>query len=91
MAIELSPRIQARIAELVEQEHFPDAEALIDAALDGYEDETLASLRALIAEGTADIGAGRVVEYTPALREELKREALQRFADGERAGPDVRP
>jgi Arc/MetJ-type ribon-helix-helix transcriptional regulator len=88
MALQISPEIQARIAEMVERGSYADADEILGEALDQLE---LANLRRLLAEGAADVEAGRVVEYTPALMEEIKREALRRFDAGERAGPDVRP
>ncbi|HYI26200.1 MAG TPA: hypothetical protein VD767_12385 [Thermomicrobiales bacterium] len=88
MALQISPEIQARIIEMVERGDYADADEILGEALDQLE---LATLRQLLAEGASDIEAGRVVEYTPELLEETKLEALRRFAEGERAGPDVRP
>lgn len=83
MAIELSPRIQSLIAETVEQHHYPDADTLIEHALEILDEERRsqstdeAELKRLIAEGVDAVQQGRVREFTPELREALWQQALE--------------
>jgi len=92
MALHISPDIQARIIEKIETGEYPDADAVLDRALDVLGDvERLNHLRSLLAVGAEQVARGEVIPYTDELREEIKRSARRRFAEGERAGPDVRP
>ena len=92
MAIELSPRIQALIAETVEQQHYPDANALIDDALAALiSQRQIAHLSALLQVGIDQADRGELIPLTTELREKMRQDARRRFAAGERAGPDVRP
>ncbi len=50
-------------------EFFPVADTLVEGALDRLQVEKPAILRALIAEATADIEAGRVGEYNEEFRQ----------------------
>jgi Arc/MetJ-type ribon-helix-helix transcriptional regulator len=92
MALQLSPKIQARIAEMVDHGDYPDADAMLEEALELLaEHERLVELKAMIAVGVDQARRGEVVEYNEQFRIDAKREALRRFSEGEVAGPDVRP
>jgi Arc/MetJ-type ribon-helix-helix transcriptional regulator len=83
MALELSPRIQARIAEMVEHGDYPDADALLERALELLsEQERLIALKKLIAVGVEEVAQGKVVEFTPERREKLWQQALQQADAG---------
>lgn len=92
MALQLSPKNQARITELLEHGDYPNADAVVEQALELLsERERLVRLRELIALGVEQANRGELIEYNQEFREDAKREALRRFAAGETAGPDVRP
>lgn len=92
MALQLSPKNQARITELLEHGDYPNADAVVEQALELLsERERLVRLRELIALGVEQANRGELIEYNQEFREDAKREASRRFAAGETAGPDVRP
>jgi antitoxin ParD1/3/4 len=93
MAIEVSPDVQARIQEKIDSGEFPNAEAIVAEGLDLIDSrkERLETLRALIAEGVADVEAGRVFEFNEALRQRAWERAVQRVENGERPDSDVWP
>ncbi len=92
MALQISPRIQAQIVEMVARGDYPDADSMLEEALELLaEHEHLVRLRNMIAIGVDQANRGEVVEYNEQFRIDAKREALRRFAEGEFAGPDVRP
>lgn len=92
MALELSPELESRIAEKVESSGYPDADAVIERALDLLNEvERLDHLSRLIAVGADQAARGEVIPYDDALRAEMRESARRRFAAGEVAGPDVRP
>lgn len=92
MALQLSDKIQAQITEMVADGDYPDADAMLEQALDLLtERQRLAHLRGLITVGAEQAERGDVVEYDEQFREDAKRDALRRFAASETAGPDVRP
>jgi Arc/MetJ-type ribon-helix-helix transcriptional regulator len=84
MALTLSPNIQARIAEMVEHGDYPDADAVVERALDLLnDDEQYNELKRLIAVGVDEVAQGKVVEFTPERRDALWQAAL------EQAGPET--
>jgi Arc/MetJ-type ribon-helix-helix transcriptional regulator len=92
MALTLSPRIQARIAELVEHSDYPDADAVVAQALTLFEEhERLVHLRKLVALGAEQARRGEPIEYNDRFREEAIQSALRRFAEGDVPSPDVCP
>lgn len=92
MAVQLSPRNQAWITELVEHGDFPDADTVVEQALDLLaERERFLELKAMIAVSVEQAQRGELFEYHEQFRQDAKRDALRRFAAGEVAGPDVRP
>lgn len=92
MALQLSPESQARITEIIEIGDYPDAEAVVDRALELLAEQVrLGRLRDLIAVGTEQAKRGEVVEYNEQFREESRRAALEQYKSGETSDPDVRP
>jgi len=75
MELKVSPKTQARIAELVERLNYPDANALIEHALDLHEEQNDA-LRAELAVGDDDFESGRFAEFTPELSEQIWQQAI---------------
>ena len=93
MAIELSPNLQMRIQKKIDEGEYADLNEVIAEGLNLIDSrkEKLETLRALIAEGVADVEAGRVVAYNEEFRENARRRAVQRVQNGERPAPDVWP
>lgn len=92
MALQLSPKNQTRITELLEDGTYPDADAVVEQALDLLaERERLLHLRQLIARGVEQANRGELIEYNQEFREEAMRSALRRFAEGDVPSPDVCP
>ena len=92
MVLQLSPKIQARITEMVARGDYADADAMLEQALDLLiEGDRLNHLRALVAKGAEQARRGELIEYNEQFREEAKRSALRRYAEGDVPGPDVCP
>ena len=92
MALQLSPEIQARIAEKVESGDYPDADAVVDRALDVLNQvECLNHLKKLLTVGAEQATRGELIPYDDAFRAEARRIARERLAAGEQPSPDVCP
>lgn len=92
MALQLSHKNQARITEMVEQGNYPDADTVVERALELLsERERLVRLRELVALGVEQANRGELIEYNQEFREEAMRSALRRFAEGDVPSPDVCP
>ena len=93
MAIELSPNLQMRIQKKIDEGEYADLNEVIAEGLNLIDSrkEKLETLRTLIAEGLADVEAGRVIAYNEEFRENARRRAVQRVQNGERPAPDVWP
>lgn len=92
MALQLSHKNQARITEMVEQGDYPDADTVVERALELLsERERLVRLRELVALGVEQANRGELIEYNQEFREEAMRSALRRFAEGDVPSPDVCP
>jgi antitoxin ParD1/3/4 len=93
MSITLTPQLEDQIQRLVESGRYADAEAVMKDALQLLEEhqEQLNALRMKIQEGLDEADRGEVDEWTPALRERLRREAQEMYRRGERPDPDVCP
>ncbi len=75
MSVTLTPRLEERIRHWIENGRYPDAEAVIDKALEALEDQEQAQfvrLRELVLAGFASGDGG---EFTPETWEEIAREA----------------
>ncbi len=69
MALHLSPKTQAHIAERLASGDYPNADAMLEQALALLEEhERLRHLRELLAVGMEDVAQGRVHEFTPERR-----------------------
>ena len=93
MAIQLPPEIEASIYQLVERGRFPDATGVVREAmrlLDEHEHQ-LDDVRAKILGGVEEAERGETDEWTPELRDRLRREALEMVQRGEVPDTDVWP
>ena len=79
MALQISPDIQARIAEMVEERStLADADAVLGEALALLEArERYLDLKRAIAQGVEEVAQGKVTEFTPEQREQLWQQALE--------------
>lgn len=92
MALQLSPKSQARITEIIEIGDYPDADAVVDRALELLSEQVrLGKLRELVGAGAAQARRGELIPYDEKFREDARRSALRRFAEGDVPGPDVCP
>lgn len=91
--INLSKEMEAFIRSKVESGFYGNAtEVIRDAIRRLQEDDArLTAFRAAVAEGVADYEAGRVIEYTPELMDQLMNEALEGAHNGEPIDPHVHP
>ena len=90
----LPPDLQASIREKVQSGRYGDEAAVVRealAALDLRDRERLDRLRAKVGEGFASIDRGDGIAWTPALMDELEREADALHRQGEQPVPDVSP
>lgn len=77
MALQLSSKNQARIVELIEHGDYPDADAVVEQALELLaERERFIELKAMIAAGVEQVAQGKVVEFTPERRQTLWQAAI---------------
>ena len=93
MTIQLPPDVEARIRQEVQRGRFLDAAAVVREAmrlLDERERQ-LDVLRAKIQIGLDEADRGETDEWTPELRERLRREAHAMHDRGEQPDPDVCP
>jgi antitoxin ParD1/3/4 len=93
MSIKLPPDIEANIHEQVEHGRFPDAAEVVREAMRllNERQRQLDALRAKLQIGLDELDRGEGVEWTPALMEQLSREADEMFRRGEKPDPDVCP
>jgi antitoxin ParD1/3/4 len=88
MSVQLPPRVEARIEQMISTGRYADAGEVIEQALRLLEarERDLAWLRAELAIGEAQEARGELVELTPDRFEEIKRQAL----DDARRGTPIR-
>lgn len=93
MPVHLPPRLEAQIDQLVADGHFASAESVIVEALRLLQERESrrAQLRAKIQVGLDQLDRGEGVAVTPALWEEIDREAEAALRRGEQPDPDVCP
>ena len=78
MSIQVSPKAEALIRELIENGDYDDPEAVVDEALRVLiERDKLERLKVLIAIGVEQHARGQVVPWTPDSLDRLKREAAE--------------
>jgi putative addiction module CopG family antidote len=85
MHIEFSPADAAYIKQAVINGYYPSEEEAVKAAVRIVREETEAKrqqLLAALAEGDADIEAGRVFDYTPEFMDEIFAEAKSLVGSG---------
>lgn len=77
MALQISPENQARITDLLKHGDYPDADAVVERALELLsERERFIELKAAIAAGVEEVAQGKVVGFTPERREALWQAAI---------------
>ena len=92
MTVTLSPRAEAIVRELVEGGRYANPDEVIEHALMALDyQERLERLRDMVQVGIDAADRGEVDEWTPELRDRLRREAAEAFERGEEPDPDVRP
>lgn len=85
MALQLSPKTQARIIRMIENGDYADADTMLNQGLDLLTAHgRFMELKAKIAVGAEEVADGKLVEFTPELRETLWQSALKEAA-GERS------
>jgi putative addiction module CopG family antidote len=91
MSITLSPQTEQRIRQWIDNSRYPDAEAVIDQALQALEDREHAKFlkaRELVLAGH---NSGPGVELTDELWEEMEREVDDAYQRGDEPPPHVCP
>lgn len=80
MVIQLSPRLEEKIAELIASGHFSDADEVVGEAIDllQYREEHLQWLRDEVQKGLEQADRGELVPYSPDFMRRLQREANER-------------
>ena len=77
MALQISPEIQARIAETIENGDYASADDVLGEALDLLEERArYRDLKHAIARGVDEVAQGKVIEFPPERREQLWQQAL---------------
>jgi putative addiction module CopG family antidote len=91
--VQLTPRLEAKVEELLATGRYADAGEVVDRAVSllAARERGLEELRALLAVGEEQEERGDVVEFTPELFEEIKRNAHERAKAGDTPSPDVCP
>ena len=93
MTIRLPADLEATVRRNVESGHFSDATEVLREALRLLDDaeQQRAALWAALQVGIDQADRGETDEWTPELREQLRREADEMYLRGERPHPDVCP
>ena len=91
MVVQMSPQVEAKIEQLVASAHYVDAGDVVDKAVQLLEENErqLDELRTKLQVGLDAIARGDVHEYTPELREQIRRSAGLRAQPSERPSADV--
>jgi putative addiction module CopG family antidote len=91
MTVILTPQAEASVRRLIESGQYPDAETVIDQALQALEEQAragLSTLRKLVWIGHTSGVAG---ELTAEMWDEIERSSEERFRRGDVPSPHVRP
>ena len=93
MSIAYPPHIEQTITKLVESGRYPDSEAVLREAVRLLEEieQKRAKLDAMLQAAFDEADRGEVDEWTPELRDRLRREAIEMIERGEAPDPDVIP
>lgn len=92
MTIHLAADVEAQIREKLTSGRFLSADEVVREAMRllDEQDRRLAPLRAKLQVGIDELERGEGVEWTPALRDQLRKEADEMYRRGEQSDPDVR-
>ncbi|MEA2597677.1 MAG: Bacterial antitoxin of ParD toxin-antitoxin type system [Thermomicrobiales bacterium] len=78
MNVTLTQQTEALVRERVASGRYPDPEAVIEQVLRLLQErDALDELRALVAEADAEVERGEVIDWTPDLFDQLRREAAE--------------
>ena len=92
MSIHLGPQAEALIRDKVDSGRYAGADEVVLAAIRLLDDhERLLHLRSLLAVGLDQADQGELVDYSPALLDDLDQRVEDRYLRGERPNPDVCP
>jgi putative addiction module CopG family antidote len=92
MSIQLAPRVEALIREKVASGRYATAEEVVEAAMRLLDERDRGDrLRASLIEAEEQTRQGQVIEWTPELRDQIRREADAMTHFGVAPDPDVRP
>ncbi len=92
MTVTLTPRIEALVRQKIEAGPYGTADEVIEEALRLLDArDRRERLRLSIDEAEAEFDRGEGTEWTPALMEQLVREADELLRQGEQPDPDVCP
>lgn len=92
MSITLSPRTEAMIREKLDSGRYANADEVVEEAVMLLEArERFERLRASLIEAEEEIREGKVLEWTPELRQRLREEAAEMDRQGVPLDPDVCP
>ena len=91
MSLPLSPDVESLIQSWIDRGRFPDAAAVVAAALQALDEREHAQFLALREKVRAGFESGDPVELTPGLWDLLEREVEEAFLRGEQPDPEVCP
>jgi antitoxin ParD1/3/4 len=92
MNVTLSSRSEDLLKQIVDSGRYESADAALEDALLVLDEQIQHErLRAAVAIGDEEIERGEIVPYTPALFEEIKRNAARMAREGRSPDPDVCP
>jgi putative addiction module CopG family antidote len=93
MNVTLTPQVEDKIRHWVETGQYADADAVLNDALRLLDEhrQRLDALRAKLQIGLDEADRGEVDEWTPELRDRLRREAHEMHLRGEQPDSDVLP
>jgi putative addiction module CopG family antidote len=75
MSINLTPQVEQRIRDWIENGPYPDADAVVDKALQALEEQERAKFLRLRELVRAGFESGNLREFTPAMEDEIAWEA----------------
>jgi len=93
VVIQLSPKLEEKIAALVASGHYSDADEVVEEAIEllVHREEHLQWLRAEVQIGLDQEARGELIDYTPDLMQRLQREANERTQLGLPVKDAVKP
>jgi antitoxin ParD1/3/4 len=92
MPLQLTPRLDAKVEEMIAAGSFSNAEDVMEEALRLLDErERLQRLRASLIEAEQQTERGEVVEWTPELSAQIRREAEEMARQRMKPDPDVCP